>query len=282
MSLRCYFAVEAANVHRHIATEFDGEKGIVVVGRYRESCFPPSLIPRPIQIPHIHHPQLLFIAKIRIARIAAIIHEIMHRVRAGAIWAAILRVAFQRRATIGTSALLRRIIDEVARVGRIAALTHEGVQQTEPVADFVHGRFALLIAIEPVVGHRGGEHVAAVVDVGALRLGEFLALAAGGAVCRWAGGGCVGDVRGQRAVAEKRGGHGARGGGRGEIGLEVDVQGGVIAFAERCFHGLVVQVSCPRVVDSVGVWLCAEGDVEGRVGCIEDVGLIGDEAGDLV
>lgn len=135
----------------------------------------------------------------------------MHRVRTGAIRTAVLGVALQGGATIGTGALLRRIVDEVARVTRVAALAHEGVQQTEPVADFVHRRFALLVAVESVVGHRGGEHVAAVVAVGALRLGDFLALAAGGAVLRWAGGGRVGDVRGQGAVAEEGGGHGARG-----------------------------------------------------------------------
>ena len=206
----------------------------------------------------------------------------MHRVRTGAIRTAVLRVAFQRRAPIGTGALLRRIIDEVARVARIAALTHEGVQQTEPVADFVHSRFALLVAVESVIGHRGGKHIAAIVDVGALRLGEFLALAAGGAVLRWAGGGRICNVRGQGAVAEEGRGHGARGRGRGEIGLEVDVQGGVITLAEGGFHGLVVQVGCPRVVDGVGVGLRAEGDVEGGVGCIEDVGLVGDEARELL
>ena len=206
----------------------------------------------------------------------------MHRVRTGAIRTAVLRKALQRRAPIGTGALLRRIIDEVARVARIAALAHEGVQQTEPVADFVHRRLALLVAVEPVVGHRGGEHVAAVVDVGALCLVEFLALAASGAVLRWAGGGRVGDVRGQGAVAEQGGGHGTRGRGCGEIGLEVDVQGGVITLAECGFHGLVLHVGCPRVVDGVRVGLRAEGDVEGGVGCIEDFGLIGDETSELL
>lgn len=206
----------------------------------------------------------------------------MHRVRTGAIRTAVLRVALQRRAAIRTGAFLRRIIDEVARITRIAALAHEGVQQTEPVADFVHGRFALLVAVKPIIGHRGGEHVAAIVDVGARRQRDFLALAAIGAVLRWAGGGRIGDVRGQGAVAEEGGGHGARRRGSGEIGLEVDVQGGVIALAEGSLHGLVVQVGCPRVVDGVGVGLRAEGDVEGRVGCIENVGLVGDEAGELL
>ena len=63
--------------------------------------------------------------------------------------------------------------------------------------------------------------------------------------------------------------------------MEVDVQCGVVAFAEGGFHRLVVQVGCPRVVDGVGVGLRSEGDVEGGVGCIEDVGLVGDEAGEL-
>ena len=206
----------------------------------------------------------------------------MHRVRTGAIRTAVLRVALQGGAAIGTGALLRRIINEVARVARITALAHEGVQQPEPVADFVHGRFALLVAVEPVVGHRGGEHVAAIVAVGTLRLGELLARAAGGAVLRWAGSGRVGDVRGQGAVAEEGGGHGARRRRRGEVGLEVDIQSGVVALAEGGFHGLIVQVGCPCVVDGVGVRLDSEGDVVGGVGCIEDIGLVGDQAGKLL
>lgn len=144
----------------------------------------------------------------------------------------------------------------------------------------MHGGFAFLVAFQSVVGHGGGEHVAAVGDVSACGFGEFLALAVCGAVFGRAGGGRVGDRLGEGAVPEEGGGHRPRRGGRREVGLEIDVEGGVVAFAQGGLHAFIVRVGGPEVVDGVGVGLGAEGDVGGGVGCVEHAGLIGDEPGE--
>ena len=147
----------------------------------------------------------------------------MHGIVPLAVRTALLRVPFQGRASVRADALLRRVVHVVALIGRIAGLVLEGMQQAEPVPDFVHRRFALLVPFEAVVRHRGREHVAPVVDVGARRLRELLALAVRGAILGRAGGGRVGDGVGQGAVPQQGRGDGAGGCGRREVGLEVDV-----------------------------------------------------------
>lgn len=85
------------------------------------------LIPLPIQIPQIDHPELLPIAESRIARITAVIHKIMHRILPLAVGTTVLRIPLQRRASIRAHALLRRIIHVIPLIGRIAAFVLESV-----------------------------------------------------------------------------------------------------------------------------------------------------------
>lgn len=220
-------------------------------------------------MPQIRHAKPLPIAKPGVASITAIIHKIMDRIIARAPRAAILDIALQTRASIRADALLRRIVHVIARVRRVAALVLEGMQQAEPMPDLVHGRLALLVGFQAAVGHRGREHVAAVVDVGGRTEGLFGALPVGGLVRGRAVGRDVGDALGQGAVAEQGRGLGARRRGRGEVALEVDVQGVVAAAAEGRLHALVVVVGRPLVFDGVGVGHGAEGDVRGSVGGVE-------------
>ena len=133
------------------------------------------LIPLPIQIPQIRHPKPLPVAKAGIASITTIIHEIVNRIIAYTARASVLHISLQTGASIRTDALLRRIIDVIARVGRIAALILKRVEEAEPVPDFMHGGLALLVVLQAAVGHRGREHVAAVVDVVAGSQRLFLA-----------------------------------------------------------------------------------------------------------
>lgn len=106
------------------------------------------------------------------------------------------------------------------------------MQQAEPVADFVHGCFALTIAVYVAARH------AARYDVTAVLLVVGLGVAG------------LDPGRGQGAVAEQHGGAAVSRG--AEVGLVVDVQVAVVASAESCFHADVVVVCCPAVVDAVG------------------------------
>lgn len=153
---------------------------------------------------------------------------------------------------------MRGVVDEIASVGATAAHALEGVEEAEPVADFVHGRLALVVLVHAPTGHGGQEDVAAVVDVGGRggRSGRAAAIAAAGAarngrmrrgVARGRDGGS-----GKLAVAEEEGGWVGGLAGGGEVGLEVDVEGGVGAGAEGGLHGEVVGIGCPEGVDGVG------------------------------
>ena len=106
--------------------------------------------------------------------------------------------------------------------------------------DLVHGRLALVVAVDGAARHAAGEDVAA---VGAVVGGGELDHLAGAA-------GPVGDVGGQGAVAEQLGVGGRQH--RREVGLEVDVQRRVVALPKGGLHGRVSRVGRPRVVDRVG------------------------------
>lgn len=207
----------------------------------------------------------------------------MHRIQPLHAGAAILDHILHRRTPIGGDALLRRIVHEIARIARRAGVALEGVQQPEPVPDFVHGRLAHLVAFQAAAGHAAREDVAPVEDVRGSGVRRGLAVAVGEFLVRGAGGGRVGDGLGEGAVAEELGGLGARGGDAGgEVGLEVDVEGGVGAAAEGGLHGAVLDVGCPGVVDGVAGGVQHEGDVGGGVRAVEDAALAGDEVGDVL
>lgn len=183
------------------------------------------------------HPHPLPLGKLRAARRRRIIHKVIHRIiprqtRAGVA----LGIATPRG-----SRLSGRVIDAVA--GALTAAL-EGVMQPKPVADFMRG-------------------------------GSGFALAAG-----------EGDVPDEAAVVvEAGGGRGGDGGGVGaetvqqiaragvlHEGHEVDVDGLVVALAERLLHvghlGLVA-AGGPFGVDGAGDALEAERDAAGGVVLVE-------------
>lgn len=138
------------------------------------------------------------------------------------------------------------------------------------MADLVHRRLAHLVPLDPTLRHRTEQHVAAVLGVGRGRVRDR-GRAGGGA---GGTGGLVDDGLGEGAVAEEglAGGGGGRGG--GEVALEVDVEGGVAAFAEGGFHGRRARIRGPGVVDGVAGFLHVERDVGGRVRRVEHKGLV--------
>lgn len=144
------------------------------------------------------------------------------------------------------------------------------MQQAEPMPDLVHRRLAHLVPSDTTLRHRAEQHAAAVLGVGGGRVGDG-GRAGGGA---GGAGGLVDDGLGEGAVAEEglAGGGGGRGG--GEVGLEVDVEGGVAAFAEGGFHGRGARIRGPGVVDGVAGFLHVERDVGGRVGRVEHKRLV--------
>lgn len=75
-----------------------------------------------------------------------------------------------------------------------AAATFEGVQQPEPVADFMYGRLALIERVHIPARHGGDKDVAAVVDVGGWRPGRGYATT--GLIGRGGRGGLAGDNAG--------------------------------------------------------------------------------------
>ena len=114
------------------------------------------------------------------------------------------------------------------------------MQQSQPVARLVHGRFTHVVAVGAAAGHRLRGDVAAVGDVG-------------GRV------GLEADVGGEGAAAEDA---------TGEVSLEVDVEGGVSALAEGGFHGCVVGgvgAGGPSVVGGEGGVVQGEGYAVGFV-----------------
>ena len=191
----------------------------------------------------------------------------MHGVRARTAGTAVLHDALLRRTPIRAGALLRRVVDIVARIARGTRIVLERMQQAEPVPDFMHRRLALLVAVQSSVRHRGGEDVAAVLDVRVGGVGHGRAVTVRQLVGRGAARRRVGDGLRQGAVAEELRGLGARrGDAGGEVGLEVDVEGCVGALAERGLHGCIRGVGCPFVVDGVSIGLDVEGYVGGGVG----------------
>lgn len=154
------------------------------------------------------------------------------------------------------------------------------------MAYFVHGRLALVVLVHASTGHGGEEDVAAVIDVSGRggRSGCATAVAAAGAACdgRMRGGVARGGDggSGELAVAEEEGGWVGGLPEGGEVGLEVDVEGGIGAGAEGGLHGEIVGISCPECVDGVG-WGKdrPEAHGEGSVGDVEGCELVGDGVG---
>ena len=136
------------------------------------------------------------------------------------------------------------------------------MQQPVPVADLVDRRAAEVVPVQwgAEAGERRAQDVAAVEDV-----------RGGGRLFRHAGGR-------QRAVPEEdaAGGDAGGAGGGDEVGLVVDVEGAVGAFAEGDFHGAVVAVGRPGVVcGAVGAHV-AEADAGVDVGVLEARELVCD------
>ena len=150
-----------------------------------------------------------------------------------------------------TRQLLRRIRHIVAIIRRIARIVLERMQQPIPMPDLMHGRAALIILQERTAArHRRAQDIAPVERVVArVRLGRD-------ACAR------------QRAVAQQDGAGGNAGrAGRGlQVGLEVDVEGGVGAAAQAGFHGEVVAVGGPGGVDGARGGYVAEADAGVGVG----------------
>ena len=80
----------------------------------------------------------------------------------------------------------------------------------------------------------------------------------------------VRNRRRQGAVAEQGGGGAVGVGGGGEVGLEVDVEGFVVAAAEGLLHRGGGGVGGPGIVDGEGGGDEVEGDAGGAVEAVED------------
>lgn len=148
--------------------------------------------------------------------------------------------------SIGGDALHGRVVDVVA--WPLARVALKGMQKTEPVARFVHGRLPVVVAVHGAFGHGVCVDVAAVAVVDG---GVFFAVCNGGWECAFT----------QDAA--------------GEVGLEVQVQGIVGALAEGLFHGGVgvAAASGPGVVGGPAYVDEVEGDVVGLVRVVERVEL---------
>ncbi len=140
------------------------------------------------------------------------------------------------------------------------------MQQPEPMPHLVHGRLAQIVPAhrERRLGHAPRQHVAPV----------------RGIVHHWildrrAIGTHVRDCGREGAVAQEGGGGAVGVGVGGEVGLEVEVQGAVVAAAEGLLHGGGEGVGGPEVVDGVGGGGEAEGDAGGAVEGGEDGDLGG-------
>ena len=161
------------------------------------------------------------------------------------------------------------------------------MQQTEPMPGFMHRRATHVVARQIPVrqGRRQDRAPVLAVFRGRAALGRAARVSAAGRV---AAAGRVGDRGRERAVAEDRltlglrsggaaGGDGARGRRRArrgrQVGLEVEVQGRVATFAERGFHARGVRIRRPGVVDGEGVRVQTKGNVQRRVGRVEDIAL---------
>lgn len=159
------------------------------------------------------------------AFVVAVIHEVVDWVKTRVLdTSASVRICAWT--SIGWSSLGWGVIDGVTA----GAATLEGMEETEPVADFVGGGFTLLVVGGTAVRDGAGEDLAAVQDEGAIA---------------W------GDVFWEHADSEKTVAEWA----------VVDVEGGVRTLAEGFLHG---------VFDVLGVVVDAEGGpflVDG-VGCI--------------
>ena len=141
----------------------------------------------------------------------------------------------------------------------------KSMQQTEPMPHLMHGRLAQIISVgrERRPGHAARQNVAAIGGVVRRRvLDRRPAVVA-----------LVGDGGGEGAVAQEGGGGGVGVGGGGEVGLEVEVQGLVVAAAQGLLHGGGVCVGGPGVVDGPGGGDGGEGDAGGAVEAVEDVDL---------
>lgn len=206
-------------------------------------------------------------------KIITIIHKIMNRIPPARHRAQPTTI-LETRTTLRAQALLVGIINKIPRIAHAAGVSLEGMQEPHPMPDLVHGRAPEIVALGAEIlgglaGEGAGEDVAA---VGAVDGGGEGDGGAGGA-----GGVGVGDGGGEGAVAEEGGAGGVWGGrGRAEVGLEVEVEGGIGALAEGCFHrGGGGAVEGPGVVDGVGGGVAEEGDVGGGEGLVEDGGLGG-------
>ncbi len=143
----------------------------------------------------------------------------------------------------------------------------KSMQQPKPMPHLMHRRLPQIVPLrrERRLGHAPRQHVA---PVGRVVDGRVLDR-------RAAGPPGVRDGRRQGAVAEQGGGGAVGVGGRGEVGLEVEVQGFVVAPAQGLLHGGRGGVGGPGVVDVVGARDQLEGDAGGAVEGGEDGDLEG-------
>lgn len=93
--------------------------------------------------------------------IARIIHIIMHRIQPGTPRTTILG---DRTPARGRT-LLRRIGNHIALIRRIASVILKSMQQTKPMADLMHRRHALRVAIDIATGQTSRQDVTAVLHV---------------------------------------------------------------------------------------------------------------------
>lgn len=145
------------------------------------------------------------------------------------------------------------------------------MQQAKPMPDLVHGRLPQVVPVRRKrrLGHAAREHVA---PVGRIIQRRVLDRPVGPRV-RYR--------RRQRAVAQQSGGGTVGVGGGGEVGLEVDVEGFVVAAAEGLLHRGRFGVGGPAVVYAPAGRDEFEGDAGGAVEVGEDgdlrvVGFVGE------
>ena len=140
------------------------------------------------------------------------------------------------------------------------------MQQPEPMPHLMHRRLPQIVPErrDRGLGHAARQHVAPVGGVVERRVLE-----------RQPGRARVRDGGGQGAVAEQGGGGVVGVGGGGEVGLEVEVQGLVVAAAEGVLHRGRFGVRGPGVVDGPGRRDELEGDAGGAVEAGEDGDLAG-------